>query len=343
MISDAAVNEINSLNAVDVAKRLGLKVVRRGSVHMACCLWHPDDHPSLQVGGKDKYRSMVKCHACGTCTNIVGLIREALGCDFREAMQWASDEFGITLDEEQRTQQPRRRWPRPLWCLPREEKSVRHYLGGIDWTRFTNLNNALSRILKHYFDDAVVDAVTMDYHLGCNEEMYHCEHTMFPSVDVEGRLHNIKLQGYVTSPESPRFGHSTKCDTQWIGKEWREKGLIPATCEIDTECLFGEHLLARYPSRVVGLVESPKNAVVAACYRPDMVWVATGNKGQLKASLLEVLRGRQVLVFPDRDAEAEWREKLRHMQSIATFIICHIDPTDDSGKDDIADAILRNP
>ena len=68
-------------------------------------------------------------------------------------------------------------------------------------------------------------------------------------------------------------------------------------------------------------MESPKNALMGAAVQPRYVWVATGNKGMLKRSLMERLRGRQVIVFPDRDAIGEWRELLHGMRDIATFTV----------------------
>ena len=56
----------------------------------------------------------------------------------------------------------------------------------------------------------------------------------------------------------------------------------------------------------MALVESPKNALIGAAVQPKYVWVATGNKAMLKRSVMEVLRGRQVMVFPDRDAISGW-------------------------------------
>ena len=36
-----------------------------------------------------------------------------------------------------------------------------------------------------------------------------------------------------------------------------------------TQCLFGEHLLTRYPERIVALVEAEKTAVIGAGFIPE--------------------------------------------------------------------------
>ena len=209
-----------------------------------------------------------------------------------------------------------------------------------DLQRFVSLQNALAKCLRYRFAREVVERVTWDYMLGVDYDVCHYDHTLFPSIDIEGRVHNVKAQGYVTCPTAARFGHSTQGDTRWVGEN-----LLPGP-ELDTQCLFGEHLLRRYPNRVVVLVESPKNAVVGACQYPDLLWLATGNKGMLKRELLEVLRGRRVIVMPDRDAIGEWTEKIATMQDIATFqmsTFCQCTEDEENRKMDIADGIMSEP
>jgi len=76
------------------------------------------------------------------------------------------------------------------------------------------------------------------------------------------------------------------------------------------QCLFGEHLLAKYPDRPVSLVEAEKTAVIASLFCPDQVWVATGGCGQLGEEKLATLKGREVTVYPDSGAFMKWYKKL---------------------------------
>lgn len=105
------------------------------------------------------------------------------------------------------------------------------------------------------------------------------------------------------------------------------------------ECVGNGHQLPvwRTSSRTAsqqrgGASGKPQNAVVCACQWLDIAWVAAGNKGMLKRPLLNVLRGRQVLVLPDNDARQEWSDKLLGMQDIATFRVWKGD--DDDNDDD---------
>lgn len=72
---------------------------------------------------------------------------------------------------------------------------------------------------------------------------------------------------------------------------------------------FGEHLLSVYPDKVAVLVESEKSAVIGSALFPDYVWLAAGGKSQLREEKLRVLSGRTLLLFPDADAYAEWKER----------------------------------
>lgn len=44
------------------------------------------------------------------------------------------------------------------------------------------------------------------------------------------------------------------------------------------QCLFGEHLLKKYPNKTVALVESEKTAIICSALMPDYIWLATGGK-----------------------------------------------------------------
>ncbi|WP_301394596.1 DUF6371 domain-containing protein, partial [uncultured Duncaniella sp.] len=74
------------------------------------------------------------------------------------------------------------------------------------------------------------------------------------------------------------------------------------------QCFFGEHLLPMNRGKPVAIVESEKTALVAAYYLPEYVWLASGGKnGCFNSDALRVLRGRQVILYPDIGATDQWR------------------------------------
>lgn len=79
------------------------------------------------------------------------------------------------------------------------------------------------------------------------------------------------------------------------------------------QCLFGEHLLDKYPDKPVAVVESEKTAAILGGVMQDCVAVACGGCGNLTASMCEPLRGRDVILFPDNGKYDEWSEKGKSM------------------------------
>lgn len=129
----------------------------------------------------------------------------------------------------------------------------------------------------------------------------------------------------------------------WIHSLLKQQRLIPADWEL-TQCLFGEHLLTKYPDATVALVESEKTAIICAALMPRFIWVATGGKTQL-GDKLDVLRGRKVLAFPDIDAYDTWQEKLAalpHLNiKVSDYLMKNATQEDHENHIDIADLLLR--
>ena len=114
------------------------------------------------------------------------------------------------------------------------------------------------------------------------------------------------------------------------------------------QCFFGEHLLPMNRGKPVAIVESEKTAIVASYYLPEYVWLATGGKnGCFNADALRVLRGCQVILYPDIGATDQWRHKLRLLSSLgieaSIFNFLEEVATDDERTAglDIADYLLQ--
>lgn len=116
------------------------------------------------------------------------------------------------------------------------------------------------------------------------------------------------VQSRRRTPYQGRTDIGSELDTQHI-----EKQRVLAEDWQLSQCLFGEHLLKTHPDKVVVLVESEKSAVIGSAIFPDYVWLATGGKSQMREEKLRVLSGRTVLLFPDADAYAEWKQRAESM------------------------------
>lgn len=90
------------------------------------------------------------------------------------------------------------------------------------------------------------------------------------------------------------------------------------------KCLYGEHLLAQFPGKPIGIVESEKTAVIANMHNSNYLWLATGGKSNLQPERLIALADRKIILFPDFGAETEWIFKMhnikRHLPELDIYV-----------------------
>ena len=143
--------------------------------------------------------------------------------------------------------------------------------------------------------------------------------TVFWQIDRNGNVRAGKIMGY-----NAETGHRVKepfNQVSWVHsvrkvQDFRMK-----------QCLFGEHLLSDTSSTIsskpVAIVESEKTALVAAHFIPDFIWLATGGMhGCFNSEAMQVLGGREVILFPDLKATEEWRQRLPMLGSVCRRATC---------------------
>jgi hypothetical protein len=125
-------------------------------------------------------------------------------------------------------------------------------------------------------------------------------------------------------------------------------GGIPDGYRLD-QCLFGEHLLDKYPEAPVGIVEAEKTALIARLYVPDVLWIATGGKDELKLSKVLPLAGRNVTLWPDLGKGfATWSAKAPELDPLFASLVvvdlrtlANITPEEEAQGLDLADYFPR--
>ncbi|SUP53142.1 Uncharacterised protein [Weeksella virosa] len=168
------------------------------------------------------------------------------------------------------------------------------------------------------------------------------------SNDLAGskRLYNF-FDSVFTIGKSAQDGHRIKggqtSAVNWIHSILKKQRVLAEDWQL-SQCLFGEHLLKTHPDKVVVLVESEKSAVIGSAIFPDYVWLATGGKSQMREEKLRVLSGRTVLLFPDADAYAEWKQRAESMYFckvvVSDIIERNATPKQKEAHIDIADWII---
>lgn len=143
--------------------------------------------------------------------------------------------------------------------------------------------------------------------------------TVFWQIDRDDNVRAGKIMGYAAAT-----GHRIKepfNQVNWVHsvrkvQDFRIK-----------QCLFGEHLLsdtsAAMSAKPVAIVESEKTALVAALFIPDFVWLATGGMhGCFNSEAMQVLKEREVILFPDLKATDGWRQRLPMLETICRRVTC---------------------
>lgn len=225
----------------------------------------------------------------------------------------------------------------------------------------TFIQNLAERV-QFPFEITEVTNIIQLYRLGTIANGYRAGAITFPFIDNAGNVRAIQVK------EFDENNHTTGTDflhsiiekhhiqnktplPEWLEAYIRQEKRI--------SCLFGEHLLNKYPGNPIALVEAPKTAVYGTLYfglpeSPDsLIWLAVYNKSSFSFDKLKVLQGRFVYVFPDLSKDGstfkEWETKaidyekrLPGTRFILSDLLEHLAPERDKRQgNDIADFLIK--
>ena len=243
--------------------------------------------------------------------------------------------------------------PKPLSFVPTD---VLHSTLS-DYEHNTFIQNLLSNV-AYPFNQKDVEVVISQYYLGTISSGYRKGAVTFPFIDDKGKVRAIQVKNFDSDNHTTTtdFIHSIlkkecKPVPEWISSYEQN--------ETKVSCLFGTHLLSKYPRNPIALVEAPKSAVYGALYfgspatHSDMLWLAVYNLSSLTLSRCQVLSGRDVYLFPDLSlsghAYDQWSKKAIQLEQQlpgTKFIVSDLlqrlgtDKQKDAGCD-IADILIQ--
>lgn len=196
-----------------------------------------------------------------------------------------------------------------------------------EYERNVFIQNLLTRV-AFPFEVQDIEKVIALYQLGTVPESGA---VCFPFIDKDYRIraiqekifdqenHTDKDQDYHTSWIHARLKYATyrnRSLPQWINDY--EKN------ETKVSCLFGEHLLKRYPDNPIALVEAPKTAIYGTLYygfpevAENLLWMAVFNLSSLTYDKCKSLEGRDVFLFPDLSEDGKaftlWSDKAKQIK-----------------------------
>ena len=202
-----------------------------------------------------------------------------------------------------------------------------------------NPESTLVTFLRTLFDAETIQRLVTEYYLGVTKD----KAAIFFQIDHKGNCRGGKIIQY-----NPETGHrikdnDSKIPVDWIHPKLKAKGIIKPDWTM-TQCLFGEHLLTRYPERIVALVEAEKTALIGAGFIPEYNWLATGGRSGVN-DRVNILQGKKILIFPDVDAYDYWKEKFKARPKLEIYISDYLQKTateeDLNNHIDIADWLIR--
>ncbi len=223
------------------------------------------------------------------------------------------------------------------------------------------IQNLLARV-EFPFEVPDIEKVISLYNLGTVQNGYQTGANTFPFIDIKNNVRAIQVKQF------DKANHTTGTDFlhSIIEKHHtRNNKPLPEWLqaynnnEIKVSCLFGEHLLSKYPYNPIALVEAPKTAVYGTMYfgtpeQPEnLLWLAVYNLSSLNLNKCQALKGRNVYLFPDLSKDGKafdlWSNKAKEIQSQlqGTFftvsnLLEQLAPEQDKDKgNDLADYLIK--
>ena len=180
----------------------------------------------------------------------------------------------------------------------------------------------LKHNVKHPFSESSINEVIEKYLLGTISTGYMAGSVTFPFINTRGKIRAIQVKQFDDNNKTIR----TNSIPYVIKGLYKEVNINPPTWiekynknKSKFDCLFGEHLLSKYPNNPIALVEAPKSAIYGSMYYgfpkddKQLLWLAVYNLSSLSLAKVRVLKGRDVILFPDLsstgNAYSQWSEK----------------------------------
>lgn len=197
-------------------------------------------------------------------------------------------------------------------------------------------NNNFIEFLSNIWDLETAQYLVNKYNIGTSK--FWDGATVFWQVDAKNRIRSGKIMLY-----DAISGKRIKEPYNHIN--WVHKALKLDTFNLE-QCYFGEHLLREDTSKPVAIVESEKTAIISSVFLPEFIWLACGSLNNLNEAKTMILKGRNVVLFPDLKCFDLWDNKIPKLTKLASFRTSTLlkDNATDSEKEqglDLADYLLK--
>ena len=341
-----------------------LKKQAGGVRYVGICPFHDDKgYGNFSVYPKE---NVYKCFRCEAAGDPVKFIMEHEKLSFPDAIRWLGKKYNVEVDNIPLNYipPPPRPAPPPLptLVLPRQmvakrmqdvamDNLVRYIREGVKWG-----NEQRARIPK-VLHDYCVGHSTIHQETRDHIKIDH-EFTVFWQIDADGHPRTAHYMKYKS--DGHRIKEKNQYPTDWLHSllsrkrnpedPWPYPQYYDPDKQEARQCLFGEHLLKRYPKSAVKLVESEKTAILMAIAygnNTTQLWLACCGSSNLTRERLKPLidQHRNIILYPDRDGVKLWKQKADALYYDAVAIdekpVTGWWRDCDGEKADIADVVIR--
>jgi hypothetical protein len=252
-------------------------------------------------------------------------------------------------EQENRPQPKPQPQPQPVYFIPVRvlNETLKNY----------DKNTFIKNLLKLAPAPEIEKLISL-YRIGTISQGIRSGAVTFPFIDKAGNIRTIQAKQFdeTNHTTSIDFIHSIlirhytnqgEAFPDWLTDYTKNEKYV--------SCLFGEHLLRKYPLNPVALVEAPKTAIIGTLYygfneNPvNLLWLAVYNKSSLTVEKCKALQGRKVVLFPDLNAFAEWSQKAKELNKylpgsrfvVSDFLENMTSEADKKAGLDLADFLTR--
>lgn len=352
ILDTARIEEVvqDCLGSYEMTNKAGLK--KRGIRYEALCPFHDDK----SLGSFVVYPrgNCYKCFSCGAKGGVIDFLMAYEKLSYPDAIRWLGKKYGIPTDNvDVNWAYTPRPAPPPLDLL----ELPKHVMAGTVTAESLSQDNLVSWIRTgikwDYVQRKRVEEVLSQYCVGHGKY----GHTIFWQMDDKGRLRTGKMMKYRTDGHRDKVSswnfdwiHSTLIRKHSEDDPWPYPQIYNPDKQEAQITLFGMHLLDKYKSATVNIVESEKTALLMAIAygnHPRQLWLACGGLEILSRERLSPLidRHRKIVLFPDRDGVDKWRIKAEQLHYDRLSL--NVEPVlkwwkpEDGPKADIADIVIR--
>ena len=121
--------------------------------------------------------------------------------------------------------------------------------------------------------------------------------TIFFQIDQDGKVRSGKIMLY--DPETMKRVKEPFSHFNWLHSVLKLKEFNLS------QCLFGLHLV-KGNTKPIAIVESEKTAFLMGLEDDSYLWLATGGKGNFTYEMLEPIKDRKIVAFPDKGEYQYW-------------------------------------